>query len=49
MGVRSIFIADFEKMCITFKPIKLHILLNIVMHFTDDTTGNSVSYFFFFT
>lgn len=37
-GVRSIFIADFERTCITFKPIKMHILLNIFMHFTDYTT-----------
>lgn len=41
--MRSIFIADFEKMCIIFKAIKLHIWLNIAMHFTDDTTGSSVS------
>lgn len=43
MGVRSIFIADFEKTCITFEPTKLRILLNIVMHFIDNTTKNSVS------
>lgn len=41
--MRSIFIADFEKMCITFKAIMLHTWLNIAMHFTDDTTGRSVS------
>lgn len=43
MGVRSIFIADFEKTCITFEPIKLHILLSIVVHFTDNTTKSSLS------
>lgn len=43
MGVRSIFIADFEKTSITFKAIKLHILFNIVMHFTNDTTGSLVN------
>lgn len=41
--MRSIFIADFEKMCITFKAIMLHAWLNIAMHFTNDTTGRSVS------
>ena len=41
--MRSIFIADFEKMCIIVKAIKLHIWLNIAMHFTDDTTGSSGS------
>ena len=38
--MRSIFMADFEKMCITFKAIKLHIWLNIAILFTDDKTGS---------